>query len=100
MAKMVVSLSVVPLGTGTPSLSKYVARVTEVIKTSGFRYRTGAGFTDIELDSYQQLANLLENIEKTLTDMGVQRISITIKIDRRLDKELHIEEKIAKAEGL
>ncbi|MGB9705261.1 MAG: thiamine-binding protein [Pyrobaculum sp.] len=35
-----------------------------------------------------------------MTDMGVQRISITIKIDRRLDKELHIEEKIAKAEGL
>jgi uncharacterized protein (TIGR00106 family) len=100
MAKMVVSLSVVPLGTATPSLSKYVARVTEVIKTSGFRYRTGAGFTDVELDSYQQLASLLERIEKTLTDMGVQRISITIKIDRRLDKELHIEEKIAKAEGL
>ncbi|MCU7788587.1 MTH1187 family thiamine-binding protein [Pyrobaculum sp. 3827-6] len=100
MAKMVVSLSVVPLGTATPSLSKYVARVTEVIKTSGFRYRTGAGFTDVELDSYQQLASLLEKIEKTLTDMGVQRISITIKIDRRLDKELHIEEKIAKAEGL
>jgi len=100
MAKMVVSLSVVPLGTATPSLSKYVARVTEVIKTSGFRYRTGAGFTDVELDSYQQLASLLERIEKALTDMGVQRISITIKIDRRLDKELHIEEKIAKAEGL
>ncbi len=100
MAKMVVSLSVVPLGTATPSLSKYVARVTEVIKASGFRYRTGAGFTDVELDSYQQLASLLERIEKTLTDMGVQRISITIKIDRRLDKELHIEEKIAKAEGL
>jgi uncharacterized protein (TIGR00106 family) len=100
MAKMVVSLSVVPLGTATPSLSKYVARVTEVIKASGFRYRTGAGFTDVELDSYQQLASLLERIEKALTDMGVQRISITIKIDRRLDKELHIEEKIAKAEGL
>ncbi|MEM0484953.1 MAG: MTH1187 family thiamine-binding protein [Pyrobaculum sp.] len=100
MAKMVVSLSVVPLGTGSPSVSKYVARVTEVIRSSGLRYRTGAGFTDIEMDSYGQLADLLGKIEEVLTAMGVQRISITIKIDRRLDKELHIEEKIAKAEGL
>lgn len=100
MAKMVVSLSVVPLGTGTPSLSKYVARVTEVIKASGFRYRTGAGFTDIEVDTYDQLAQLLAKIEAALGEMGVQRISYTMKIDRRMDKEVFIEEKISKAEGI
>jgi uncharacterized protein YqgV (UPF0045/DUF77 family) len=32
--------------------------------------------------------------------MGAQRISYTIKIDRRMDKEVFIEEKIAKAEGI
>jgi conserved hypothetical protein TIGR00106 len=100
MAKMVVSLSVTPLGTGSPSLSSYVRRVTEVIKSSGLKYKTGAGFTDIEMDSYDQLAQLLAQIEAALAAMGVQRISYTIKIDRRMDKELYIEEKISKAEGI
>lgn len=100
MAKMVVSLSVTPLGTGSTSLSKYVKKVTDIIRESGLRYRTGAGFTDIELDSYHQLADLLDKIEKTLVDMGVQRISYVVKIDRRIDKELFIEEKIARAEGI
>jgi uncharacterized protein (TIGR00106 family) len=100
MAKMVVSLSVVPLGTGSPSLSKYVKRVTEVIRGSGLRYKTGAGFTDIEVDTYDQLAQLLAKIEAALAEMGAQRISYTIKIDRRMDKEVFIEEKIAKAEGI
>ncbi|ABL88490.1 protein of unknown function DUF77 [Pyrobaculum islandicum DSM 4184] len=100
MAKMVVSLSVTPLGTGSTSLSKHVKKVTDIIRESGLRYRTGAGFTDIELDSYRQLADLLDKIEKTLVDMGVQRISYVVKIDRRIDKELFIEEKIARAEGI
>ncbi|MEM0370194.1 MAG: MTH1187 family thiamine-binding protein [Pyrobaculum sp.] len=100
MAKMVVSLSVVPLGTGSPSVSKYVQRATEVLKKMGVRYRTGAGFTDIELDTYQQLVEILKKIEEALTEMGAVRLLYTIKIDRRLDKELYIDEKIAKAEGL
>jgi uncharacterized protein, MTH1187 family len=100
MAKMVVSLSVVPLGTGSPSVSAYVRRVTEIIRESGLKYRTGAGFTDIEMDSYDQLAQLLFKIEGALREMGVQRISYTLKIDRRLDKEVYIDVKISKAEGI
>jgi len=100
MARMVVSLSVVPLGTGSPSLSKYVRRVTEVIRETGLKYKTGAGFTDVEIDTYDQLAQLLAKIEAALGEMGVLRISYTIKIDRRMDREVFIEEKISKAEGI
>jgi len=87
-------------GDRLPSLSKYVKRVTEVIRGSGLRYKTGAGFTDIEVDTYDQLAQLLAKIEAALAEMGAQRISYTIKIDRRMDKEVFIDEKIAKAEGI
>ncbi|MFN3803435.1 MAG: MTH1187 family thiamine-binding protein [Pyrobaculum sp.] len=100
MAKMVVSFSVVPLGTCSTSVSQYVKKVVEVVREAGLKYRTGAGFTDVEIDSYQQLSKLLETIENTLREMGAQRILYTIKIDRRIDKELYIEEKIAKAEGI
>ncbi len=98
MAKMVVSLAVVPLGTCSPSVGEYVKRVTAVIKAAGLKYRTGAGFTDIEIDTYDQLTQLLAKIEEALREMGVQRILYTIKIDRRMDKELSIEEKIARVE--
>lgn len=100
MAKMVVSFSVVPIGTGSPSVSKYVQKATDVLRRMGVRYRTGAGFTDVEIDSYEQLAKIFAEIEKELAEMGALRILYTVKIDRRLDKELFIEEKIAKAEGL
>ncbi|ABP49838.1 MAG: MTH1187 family thiamine-binding protein [Pyrobaculum sp.] len=100
MAKMVVSFSVVPIGTGSPSVSKYVQRATQVIREMGLKYRTGAGFTDVELDSYAQLAELLQRIERALAEMGAQRILYTIKIDRRFDKELYIEEKVQKAEKI
>ncbi len=99
MAKMVVSISVIPLGTCSTSMSQYVKRVTEILHKSGVRYKTGAGFTDIEIDSYQQLCQLLEAVEETLKAVGVQRISYTIKIDRRIDRDVYIEEKIAKAES-
>ncbi|MEM1598225.1 MAG: MTH1187 family thiamine-binding protein [Pyrobaculum sp.] len=99
MAKMVVSFSVVPIGTGSPSVSKYVQKATQVIREMGLKYQTGAGFTDVEVDSYQQLADLLQRVEKALVEMGAQRLLFTVKIDRRLDKELRIEEKIRKAEG-
>lgn len=100
MAKMVVSFSVVPLGTCSTSVSQYVKKVIEVVREAGLKYKTGAGFTDVEIESYQQLSKLLETIEYTLREMGTQRILYTIKIDRRIDKELYIEEKIAKAEGI
>lgn len=98
MAKMVVSFSVTPLGTGSTHLSSYVKAATEVLKELGVKYRTGAGFTDIELDDYATLAEILRRIEDKLTAMGVKRVDFIIKIDRRMDEELTIEGKISKVE--
>lgn len=98
MAKMVVSLSVTPLGTGSTHLSSYVRAATEVLKELGVKYRTAAGFTDIELDDYATLAEILKRIEARLEAMGVKRLDYIIKIDRRMDQELTIEGKIAKVE--
>lgn len=98
MAKMVVSFSVTPLGTGSTHMSAYVRAATEVLKELGVKYRTGAGFTDIELDDYAKLAEILKRIEERLGAMGVKRIDFFIKIDRRLDEELTIEGKISKIE--
>ncbi|MGC9118635.1 MAG: MTH1187 family thiamine-binding protein [Thermoproteus sp.] len=98
MAKMVASLSITPLGTGSTHLSAYVRAATEILKEMGVRYRTGAGFTDVELDDYSTLAEILKRVEDKLASMGVKRVDFIIKIDRRMDEELTIEGKISKVE--
>ncbi|MGC8555958.1 MAG: MTH1187 family thiamine-binding protein [Conexivisphaera sp.] len=98
MAKMVVSISVVPIGTHGTSVSKYVSRAVSVIAGSGLPHRVGAGFTDVELEDYQQLASLLSSIESELARMDVARIDFFVKIDRRLDASLSIEGKISKVQ--
>jgi len=64
----------------------------------GVKHKTGAGFTDIELDDYSTLAEILRRIEDRLASMGVKRVDFIIKIDRRMDEELTIEGKISKVE--
>ncbi len=94
MARMVVSLSVTPLGTGGTSVSRYVREVLGVIREMGLRHRVGAGFTDVELDNFADLARLLEEVHGRLAAMGVARVSTVIKVDYRTDAELSIEGKI------
>jgi uncharacterized protein (TIGR00106 family) len=98
MARMVVSLSVTPLGTGSTHLSAYVRAAAEILDEMGVKHKTGAGFTDIELDDYSTLAEMLRRIEDRLASMGVKRVDFIIKIDRRMDEELTIEGKISKVE--
>ncbi len=99
MPRMVASISVIPIGTPGTSVSKYVERVIRTMEAMGVPHRVGAGFTDVELNDYRQLASLMEAVEKELVDMGVARIDFFIKIDRRLDADLTIEGKIRKVEG-
>ena len=99
MAKMVVSISVIPIGTQGTNVSRYVSRAISVIERAGLTHRVSAGFTDVELDSYGQLASILSGIESELSEMGVHRIDFFIKIDRRLDSELSIEGKVSKVSG-
>ncbi|MDP7983010.1 MAG: MTH1187 family thiamine-binding protein [Conexivisphaerales archaeon] len=96
MSKIVASISVVPIGTSGTSVSHYVSRTISVVEKMGIHYRVGAGFTDLELDNYRQLASLMEAIEAELAEMGVARIDFFVKVDRRLDADLTIDGKVSK----
>ena len=79
---MIVELSVVPIGVGE-SLSSYVARVLEIIKKHNLKYELNPMGTVIELENFKQLAELLEDMDKTLFDVGSPRNYYVIKIDHR-----------------
>jgi uncharacterized protein (TIGR00106 family) len=91
MTKLVVSISVTPIGTADTSVSKYVREVISILQKAGLKYRVGAGFTDVEIDSFETLAKLLSEFHTALTKMGVKRMSTLVKISYRADKEETIE---------
>ncbi|MFO8010081.1 MAG: MTH1187 family thiamine-binding protein [Dehalococcoidia bacterium] len=90
----VVEVVVVPLGTKTPSVSKVVARVIEVLKEEpDLKYESTAMGTIIEgdLDRLMQVARRMH--ESAFSD-DVMRVETLIRIDDRRDREVSIKGKL------
>jgi len=84
---------VVPLGTATPSVSKYVAGVERVLRDSGLKHElTGMG-TIIEGD-LDAILPVIRKMHEQPFGEGVQRVSTSIRIDDRRDKAGSIEGKV------
>ena len=93
-----VEVSVVPLGTGTPSVSEYVAGALKVLKDEpGIKYELTAMGTIIEGD-LQQILTLAGRMHRSAFDAGAKRVLTTIKIDEREDKPLTIKGKVESVE--
>jgi len=82
---MIIELLVVPIGVGT-SLSEYIAAVVKVIKDSGFKYESHSMGTNIECE-WDDLTPLVKECHDVLKSMGVKRISTSLKISERVDKD-------------
>ncbi|HEY3446099.1 MAG TPA: MTH1187 family thiamine-binding protein [Myxococcales bacterium] len=89
----VVFVTIAPLGTATPSLSKYVAGVQKVLRASGLTHQMTAMGTIIEGDLDRILQVVREMHEHPFAE-GAVRVSTLIKIDDRRDKEHTIEGKM------
>lgn len=94
-ATMVVAeISVVPLGTGSASVSRYVADSIRVLQESGLKYEVTAMGTIVEGELDAVLA-AARRMHLAPFAAGVKRVVTTIKIDERRDKELSIQGKVA-----
>ena len=89
-----VEVSIIPLGTGTTSVSKYVAKAVEVLKgEEDIRYELTAMGTVLEGDLDQLLA-LVRRMHEALFDIGAMRVVTTMRIDDRRDKPSAMKSKI------
>jgi uncharacterized protein (TIGR00106 family) len=89
-----IDISVVPVGTQSPSVSQYVAGAVRILqKEPGIRYELTAMNTIIEGDLDKLLA-LAQKMHRSAFDAGAKRVVTTIRIDERRDKPLTIEGKI------
>ena len=90
----VVEVSIVPLGTASPSVSKHVARVIRVLQeTTDVKYDLTSMGTIIEGDLDTIMAVVRKMHEIAFSD-EVMRVVTTIKIDDRRDKPLSMKGKL------
>ncbi len=90
-----IDISVVPVGTKSPSVSQYVAGAVRILQNEpGIKYELTAMNTIIEGDLEHLLA-LARRMHQSAFDAGVERVVTTIRIDERRDKPLTMSGKIA-----
>lgn len=91
----IMQISVIPLGTGSPSVGKYVADIIKVLKKEeGIKCELTAMSTIIESNSLDRLFEVAKRIHKVPFDNGALRVLTLINIDDRRDKELSIKGKL------
>ncbi len=93
----VVFVTIAPLGTGTPSVSRYVAGVEKILRATTLRHQLTAMGTIIEGELDEILAVIRQMHEHPFTQ-GAVRVSTLIKIDDRRDKEHTIAGKMRSVE--
>ncbi len=90
---IVADFSTIPMGSGT-SASRYVSAVYDVLKEYNVKYVPGPMSTALEADSFEQLFEIIEKVNKKLAEMGVLRIITSVHIDYRLDRDISIDSKL------
>jgi len=94
-------VSVVPLGTKTPSVSQYVARAIKVLEQEkGIKYETTPMGTVIEGDltviegDLDRILAVVKKMHEGIFGEGVARVITTVKIDDRRDKAQSMKAKL------
>lgn len=92
---IVADLSIIPIGVGE-SVSRYVKRAVEELKSSGLRVELGAMSTVLEARNIDELFEAVKRAREAVFEMGAKRVYTILRIDERRDKELSIEGKLSK----
>ncbi len=90
-------IQVIPIGAGV-SVRREVMRAHEIISRAGLKTQVHAYGTNVEGD-LDTILNTIKAVHETLHAEGVTRLSTTIKIGTRTDKEASLEEKLFEPES-
>jgi len=90
----IIDISIVPVGTGKPSVSEYVAGAVKILQEEpDIRYQLTPMNTIIE-GELEKLLSLAQKMHRSAFDAGALRVVTTLRIDERLDKPLTMEGKV------
>ncbi len=90
--KVMVDLCIVPLGVGV-SLSSYIAACEKVLAEAGLKTALHSYGTNIE-GEWDEVFAAIKRCHETVHAMGAPRITTTVKLGTRTDREQTMEDKI------
>ncbi len=90
--KAIVDLCVVPIGVGV-SVSKYVAACQQVLSEAGLDFTLHAYGTNIE-GEWDAVFAAVKKCHETVHAMGAPRITTTLKVGTRTDRDQSMTDKI------
>jgi uncharacterized protein (TIGR00106 family) len=94
----IVEASIAPLGTGSTSISKYVAQCHQILENEDrIKYQLTPMGTIFEGD-LDVILEVIRKMHEIPFDQGAMRVSTLIKIDDRRDKDASMENKVRAVE--
>jgi uncharacterized protein (TIGR00106 family) len=95
----IIDISVVPVGTASPSVSQYVAGAVKILQSEpDIKYELTAMNTIIE-GELEHLLTLARRMHQSAFEAGAKRVVTTIRIDERRDKPLTMSGKVETVKG-
>lgn len=91
--KVIMDLCVVPVGVGT-SLSTYIAACERVLAETGLKTQLHAYGTNIE-GEWDDVMAAVKQCHEVLHEMGVPRLTTTIKMGTRVDRPQTMDQKVS-----
>lgn len=93
---VIIDLCVIPLGVGV-SVSPHIAACQREIQAAGLEHHMHAYGTNIE-GPWDEVMAVVKRCHEVVHAMGAPRITTTIKLGTRIDREQHMEEKVESVE--
>jgi uncharacterized protein (TIGR00106 family) len=90
--KTIVDLCIVPIGVGV-SVSKEIAECQKILNAAGLKTELHAYGTNIEGD-WDEVFGAIKECHRVLHEQGVPRITTTIKLGTRVDRNQTMEDKV------
>ena len=90
--KAIADLCIVPLGVGV-SLGRYIAECERVLRRPGLKTKLHAYGTNIE-GEWDEVMAAVKLCHEKLHEMGVPRVSSTMRFGTRVDRAQTMEEKV------
>jgi uncharacterized protein (TIGR00106 family) len=82
---VIAEVSIVPIGTGSPSVSSHVAAAVRELEASGLKCTLSPMGTTVEAETVEQVYAALARAQLAVFETGLRRVYTVIKMDERRD---------------
>jgi uncharacterized protein (TIGR00106 family) len=96
--RVILDLCVVPIGVGV-SLGKYIAVCEQILSQAGLKTQLHAYGTNIE-GEWDEVMAAVKRCHERLHEMGVPRLSTTIRLGTRVDRIQTMEDKVRSVQSI